>query len=117
MVVSLIEFDILDPDYTTRLIFDFQQDDNNELKGLTDVPSGTLSNFGYDTMNPILNMGGVFIFFTLYFLHIAILVCISLAAIFVKKSLTKSKDIKYEVGISEIKLSCPRRCSNYLSKK
>lgn len=72
IIISILNAEILDPAWTTELVFDFQKDymivnaiDQLDIKtNLNDQ----IKELGFETFNPILNLGGLFIIIGTYFL-------------------------------------------------
>ena len=88
IIISLIHFDLLDPEWTTRYVFDFKLDDSNGLEDMI-IPKTAFSHFGFETKNPILNLGGIFALIGLYFVQIALLVMIIFAKLVLSTCIPK----------------------------
>mmetsp|Transcript_27117 Transcript_27117/g.41271 ORF Transcript_27117/g.41271 Transcript_27117/m.41271 type:complete len:244 (-) Transcript_27117:1254-1985(-) len=67
--ISVATFDVLDPEWTTQLLFNFDDDRQGELQSeLLDQ----MEDLGYETHNAILNLGSLAIFTFFYFCELAI---------------------------------------------
>lgn len=70
VVIPIVTFDILDPEYTTMLVLDFDEDRQEELNiKILDQ----MEDLGYDSHNSILNLGSLAIFTVIYFIKVAFL--------------------------------------------
>ena len=63
-MLPIAKFDILDPDWTTKLVLNFDMERHESLEG--DILD-QMQDLGYETHNSVLNLGSLAIFLTLYF--------------------------------------------------
>ena len=68
-VVTILNFEVLSPEITTELIWDTSTDydyvDSLILTGEKTVLSSQIQEVGFETFNPILNVGGLFVMFVI----------------------------------------------------
>ena len=62
-------FDILDADRTTKYVFTFDEEEQEELQ---DELLDQMVDLGYETHNQLLNLGSLAIFVVLYFLKMVV---------------------------------------------
>lgn len=67
VIIPIVTFDVLDPEYTTMLVLDFDEDRQEELNiKILDQ----MEDLGYDSHNSILNLGSLAIFTVIYFVKV-----------------------------------------------
>lgn len=71
----MVTFDILDPSYTTELVFEF---DENKQELLNEEILDQMEDLGYDTHNSMLNLGSLAIFSFVYFVKLGVYVFVVL---------------------------------------
>jgi len=80
---------VLDPEYTTELVWDMSMEydyvDELLLSGKETVLSVHILEIGFDTFNPILNVGGLFVLFSIMGAQMAIALVVSILWILLKK--------------------------------
>lgn len=69
-LIPIVTFDILDSDWTTALVFEFDEDMHEKLE-----PSifDQMETLGYETNNSLMNLGSLAIFSLLYYVRLFIL--------------------------------------------
>lgn len=87
--IRILNVEVLDPEWTTELMFDFNADENYVFEKLT---NGTLENLdqkiydlGFESFDPIRNSGGLFIFYLFAVSFITLIVCISIVLMIYRK--------------------------------
>lgn len=70
IIIPIAMFDILDAEWTTELIFDFDEDKQDELQ---DQMLDQTIDIGYETHNSMLNLGSLAIFTSLWFFKLPFL--------------------------------------------
>jgi len=66
-VISVAMFDILDADWTTKYVFTFDYEKQEELQ---DEILDQMVDLGYETHNQMLNLGSLAIFIVFYFIKV-----------------------------------------------
>lgn len=65
VLVRLINVELLDPEWTTSYVFDFDKDielvETMQDQNTQTILGNQIINMGFETFNPILNLGGLFI--------------------------------------------------------
>ena len=69
VLIPVIQFDVLDPEWTTQYVFDFDFPKQEELGAQV---LDQMQNLGYETHNSILNLGSMWIFAILYFFKVGV---------------------------------------------
>lgn len=70
IIIPVAMFDVLDADWTTQLVFEFDEEGQENLSG--HIP-GQMADLGYETHNAMLNLGSLAIFSTVWVLQVPFL--------------------------------------------
>jgi hypothetical protein len=79
ILLDITQFDLIDPEWTTELIFDF---DYEMLERIADKEFSQIIDMGYETSNIILSMGSVGLFIIGYFILLTILGLLKISLMF-----------------------------------
>lgn len=97
IVFQLLNAEVLDPEWSTALMFDFDNDQNYVEQALAVnhpmVLKKQFYDFGFETFNPILNLGGLYLIFS---------TTVTLMGIFAAGHLI-SKILKFKTSASTMK--------------
>jgi hypothetical protein len=67
VLLPITQFDFLDPEWTTKYIYEFDEDEHEKRKE-DSLLFDQLDDLGYESFNWILNMGSIYLFFVYYHL-------------------------------------------------
>ena len=104
---TIINAEVLDPEWTTKLIFDFEFEEIlvkliNEAKDENHLLNNHLRDMGYETFSVVLNIGGLALFFVKYLIDLFIFAALFIIVKFVE--FTQPKIFKMGMdGIKAIK--------------
>lgn len=65
IIVPIATFDVLDADWTTQLVLEFDEEGQEQFEGEI---SGQMADLGYETHNALLNLGSLALFTLTWFL-------------------------------------------------
>ena len=69
-ILPIVSFDLIESEYSTDLIFDFEDPDNKFYKDFSDTAFGQMQDIGYESHNSIKILGSMFIFKMVFFLRL-----------------------------------------------
>ena len=65
IIILVVNAELIDPDWSTAFVFDFEPDlnyvENAFAKGKTGLLSVQINELGFQSYNPVYNMGGLFV--------------------------------------------------------
>ena len=84
LLLQIINAEVLDPEWTTELVYDFTRDrdmmDLVEETNKETILIDQIQENGFENFNPILNLGGIFVIFTIYLARVLLFVCLKILA-------------------------------------
>jgi hypothetical protein len=94
IIIPVVMFDIIAPEYSTELVLDFEEDDQVEFNQMADL--------GYETHNSILNLGSIALFLSIYFFKIIALLSLWLIRKYTPKCKENYKSLYKQVFFAEL---------------
>ena len=100
LILPVVTFDIIDPAWSTKFLFDFDEPKQEELKESVFDP---MEDLGYETHNSLLNLGSLAVFSFFYYLRVLYYWVIVVPCAKKKKKCLKSrKSLRKQLFFGEI---------------
>lgn len=94
ILIPIVMFDFIDPEYSSKLLLVFDEQDKVEFDQMADL--------GYETHNSILNLGSICIFTSIYFAKFGLLVLLKVIHFLTNKGESLYKSLLNQLVFGEI---------------